>query len=59
MNYRAPVVDLSGRVAVVTGANRGMGQETARELARIGAHLVLACRSKDRGEAARGRDRAA
>jgi NAD(P)-dependent dehydrogenase (short-subunit alcohol dehydrogenase family) len=53
MSYRPPEVDLSGRVAVVTGANRGMGQETARELARVGADLVLACRSTDRGETAK------
>ena len=53
MTYRAPGGDLSGRVVVVTGANRGMGQETARELARMGAEVVLACRSKHRGEAAK------
>jgi NAD(P)-dependent dehydrogenase (short-subunit alcohol dehydrogenase family) len=52
MGYRPLEIDLSGRVAVVTGANRGMGRETARELARMGAHVILACRSKERGEAA-------
>src|SRR5690242_21575657 len=46
-------VDLSGRVAVVTGANSGMGKETARELARLGTHVILGCRSRQRGEAAR------
>ncbi|MFL5953421.1 MAG: SDR family NAD(P)-dependent oxidoreductase [Gaiellaceae bacterium] len=44
--------DLSGRVAIVTGANRGMGQETARELAGMGCTVLLACRSKERGEVA-------
>ena len=49
----APVTaDLSGRIAVVTGANRGMGKETARELARMGCTVVLACRDRHRGEAA-------
>jgi NAD(P)-dependent dehydrogenase (short-subunit alcohol dehydrogenase family) len=46
-------VDLSGRVAVVTGANSGMGKETARELARVGADVILGCRDRQRAEAAR------
>ena len=36
----------SGRLAIVTGANSGIGRETARERARQGATVVLACRSE-------------
>jgi len=43
---------LSGRAALVTGANRGLGLVVARELARSGAQVVLACRSSDKGKAA-------
>jgi NAD(P)-dependent dehydrogenase (short-subunit alcohol dehydrogenase family) len=47
------IPDLSGRTAVVTGANSGLGKVTARELVRKGARVVMACRSRDRAEAAR------
>lgn len=46
------IPDQSGRLAVVTGANSGIGHVTACELARRGAHVVLACRSLERGRAA-------
>ncbi|MEU0250447.1 oxidoreductase [Streptomyces sp. NPDC006235] len=52
------IPDQSGRVAVVTGANSGIGFVTARELARKGARVVLACRSEARGQAAVDRLRA-
>ncbi|WP_329554986.1 oxidoreductase [Streptomyces sp. NBC_00696] len=49
------VPDQRGRVAVVTGANSGLGYVTARELARKGARVVLACRSEVRGSEAADR----
>ena len=45
--------DLTGRKAIVTGANTGIGKAIARELARLGAEVTLACRNADKGEAAR------
>jgi NAD(P)-dependent dehydrogenase (short-subunit alcohol dehydrogenase family) len=44
--------DLSERVALVTGANAGMGKATAQEFARMGAEVILACRDRGRGESA-------
>ena len=44
---------LTGRHAIVTGANSGVGYHAARYLARAGAAVVLACRSRQKGEAAR------
>lgn len=43
---------MSGRVAVVTGANTGLGYETARALVGLGAHVVIASRNRDKAEAA-------
>ena len=43
---------MSGKVCVITGANTGIGRVVARELARQGARVVLACRSRERSEAA-------
>jgi NAD(P)-dependent dehydrogenase (short-subunit alcohol dehydrogenase family) len=48
----ADVPDQAGKIAVVTGANSGIGLVTARELARAGARTVLACRDTAKGEAA-------
>ena len=50
-------VDLSGKRIIVTGANTGIGYETARALASAGATVVLACRNITAGNAASQRIR--
>jgi NAD(P)-dependent dehydrogenase (short-subunit alcohol dehydrogenase family) len=47
------IPDQAGRVAVVTGANSGLGLVTARELARAGARVVVTARDEVKGESAR------
>lgn len=51
-------LDLAGRRCVVTGASSGLGEATALRLATLGASVILAVRSPDRGEAACERIRA-
>ena len=48
----ADIPDQTGKIALVTGANSGIGLETARELVRRGAHVILACRNPQRAETA-------
>jgi NAD(P)-dependent dehydrogenase (short-subunit alcohol dehydrogenase family) len=49
------VPDLSGKVAIVTGANSGTGYHTAVALAQKGAAVIMACRNLEKGEAALAR----
>jgi len=47
------IPDLTGKTIVVTGANTGLGYESVKAFARNGANVVMACRSVEKGEAAR------
>src|SRR6202030_658142 len=47
----ADLPSLAGRTAIVTGASGGLGEVTARELARVGAYVILAVRNTEKGEA--------
>lgn len=44
---------MTNTTCLVTGANSGIGKATVRGLAKRGAHIIMVCRSKERGEAAR------
>lgn len=46
------VGDQSGRTAIITGANSGLGKQTAIALAKAGADVVMACRNLDKANAA-------
>jgi NAD(P)-dependent dehydrogenase (short-subunit alcohol dehydrogenase family) len=48
----ADIPDQTGRTAVITGANTGLGYETAAALAAKGAHVVLAVRNLEKGKVA-------
>jgi NAD(P)-dependent dehydrogenase (short-subunit alcohol dehydrogenase family) len=45
------MADMTGRLCVITGANRGIGRATALGLADIGASLILVCRRREDGQA--------
>ncbi|KAB2855472.1 MAG: SDR family oxidoreductase [Anaerolineae bacterium] len=46
------MTDLTDKIAIVTGANSGLGKATAMGLAKMGATVVMICRSRERGETA-------
>ena len=48
-------LNLAGKTFIVTGANAGIGFAASRQLAAVGATVVMACRNADRGAAARDR----
>ena len=48
----AQLPPFAGRTVIVTGANSGLGEVTARELGRVGATVILACRNTEKGDAA-------
>ena len=41
-------VNLNGKTAIVTGSNTGIGYETAKAIAFMGAHTIIACRTEER-----------
>ena len=45
-------VKLDGKTVIITGGNTGIGLETAMDLAKRNARVILACRSVERGETA-------
>ncbi len=52
-NWRpGDIPDLTGKIAIVTGANSGIGYAAARALARKQATVILACRNREKGSAA-------
>ena len=48
----ADLPSFAGRTVIITGANSGLGAVTARELARVGAKIIMAVRNTDKGDAA-------
>jgi NAD(P)-dependent dehydrogenase (short-subunit alcohol dehydrogenase family) len=46
-----PAINMQGKVCLVTGSSSGIGKVAARELAKMGATVVMVCRNRAKGEA--------
>ncbi|CAM9634821.1 unnamed protein product [Choristocarpus tenellus] len=46
------IVDMRGKVVIITGSNTGIGYETAKAIVSNGAHVIMACRSEEKAKAA-------
>ena len=44
---------IKGKTCMITGANTGIGKETARQIAALGASVIMVCRNKEKGDAAK------
>lgn len=47
---------MEGKTVIITGANSGIGKETAKDLAGRGARIIMACRNLETANAVKGKD---